>query len=83
MLNENLSDILSENKVVAIIEMNLELLGYFSIAFGVFVVRCEIFLLESSNYLGQIVKFSSDEQWFECTQRSYFEIYENKSDLEN
>jgi hypothetical protein len=42
--------------------MKLELLGYFSIAFGVFVARCEILLLESSNYLGQIVKFSSDEQ---------------------
>jgi hypothetical protein len=47
------------------------------------VVRCEIFLLEFSNYSGQIVKFSGDEQWFECTWISYFEIYENKSDLEN
>ncbi len=41
--------------------------------------RCEIFLLESSIYMGQIVEFSGHEPSFEFIKRSYI----NKSDLED
>jgi len=57
----------------------IEFMGYSSVAFGVFMARCEILLLESSNYLGNILKFSGHEPSFECIKRSYI----NKSDLED
>jgi hypothetical protein len=59
--------------------MNLELLGYSSIGFEVFIMRCEIILSKSSNNLGQTLEFLCDEQSLECTKRSY----KNKSDLED
>ncbi len=64
---------------MAIIEMNLELLGYPSIAFEVFMMRCEILLSKSGNYLGQTLEFLGDEQSLECTKRSFT----NKTDLED
>jgi hypothetical protein len=42
-------------------------------------VKCKILFSESSNYLGQIVKFLGNEYSLECTSKSH----KNKSDLEN
>lgn len=47
--------------------MNLKFLGYSSIAFGVFMVRCEIFFWNPTITWGQTIKFSGDEQLCECT----------------